>query len=100
MKALRILLVLQELPLPFGHASARGYWVLMRGLIERGHRVTTYVTCANPADIPRARELFPPPDYDLRCYPFSENKGLWSKLQTLRRPFSYTIHPELRRDLQ
>src|SRR5438132_11189536 len=100
MKSLRILLVLNEAPLPFGHALGRWYSVLLRGLVERGHRVTAYATCANPDDLQRVRELFATPIFDLRLYPFPERKSVWGKLRTLRRPFSYMIHPDLRRDLR
>jgi glycosyltransferase involved in cell wall biosynthesis len=100
MKSLRIILVLNEAPLPFGHALGRWYSVLLHGLVERGHRVTAYVTCANSLDTQRTRQLFPPPAFDLRPYPYPEGRGVWEKLKTLRRPFSYMIHPELRRDLR
>jgi len=99
MKSLRILLVLNEAPLPFGHALGRWYSVLLRGLVERGHRVTAYAPCANPDDLRRIRELFAPPVFDLRLYPFPERHSVWGKLRTLRRPFSYMIHSDLRRDL-
>lgn len=100
MKSLGILVVLNEAPLPKGHALGRWYSVLLRGLVERGHRVTAYATCADSSDIQRTRQLFPPPAFDLRPYPFPEPSGVWGKLKTLRRPFSYMIHPELRRDLR
>jgi glycosyltransferase involved in cell wall biosynthesis len=99
MKSLRILLVLNEAPLPFGHALGRWYFVLLKGLFERGHRVTAYAICANSNDLQETRELFPSPSFDLRPYPFPEWKDWWRKLATLRRPFSYVIHPELRRGL-
>jgi glycosyltransferase involved in cell wall biosynthesis len=99
MKSLRILLVLNEAPLPFGHALGRWYSVLLKGLVERGHQVTAYATCANAKDLQETRELFPSPSFDLRPYSFPERKDWWRKLTTLRRPFSYVIHPELRRDL-
>src|SRR5207244_3973574 len=99
MKSLRILLVLNEAPLPFGHALGRWYSVLLRGLVERGHRVTAYATCADPNDVQKALVFFPSPEFDVRPYPFPERKSLWRKLRTLRRPFSYMIHPDLRRDL-
>src|SRR5260370_3913797 len=97
---LRILLVLNEAPLPFLHAVGRWYWVLLRGLVERGHQVTAFATCSKAKDMPQARSLFPAPDYDLRLYPFPDRYSLWGKWQTLRRPYSYMIHPQLRRDLQ
>jgi glycosyltransferase involved in cell wall biosynthesis len=99
MKSLRILLVLNEAPLPFGHALGRWYSVLLPGLIERGHRVTAYTICADSKDVQKTRALFPSPGFDIRPYPFPERKSLWRKVTTLRRPFSYMIHPELRRDL-
>jgi len=100
MKTLRILLVLSEAPLPFGHAVGRWYSVLLRGLVDRGHQVIAYATCGNRRDIPQARDLFPSPGFDLRLFSFPENKSIWRKLHTLRRPYSYVIHPELRRDLR
>jgi glycosyltransferase involved in cell wall biosynthesis len=100
MKPLRILLILSELPVPFGHAVGRWYYVLLQGLVERGHRVTAFASCSKPEEIARARELFPAPHYDLRLYPHPRRSGLWSKWQTLRRPYSYTISPALRRDVR
>jgi len=99
-RPLRILIVLNEAPLPFGHALGRWYSVLLRGLVERGHRVTVYATCADSQDTQRTRELFPSPVYDYRPYPFPERKTAWRKLTTLRRPFSYMIHPGLPLDLR
>ncbi len=100
MKSLRILLVLNEAPLPFGHAVGRWYSVLLRGLVERGHRVTAYATCANRKDMEPARALFPAPHFDFRPYPCPEKASIWSKWHTLRRPFSFMIHPELQRSLR
>jgi glycosyltransferase involved in cell wall biosynthesis len=96
---LRILLVLIEPPMPFGSAVGRWYYVLLRGLVERGHRVTAFAACSKPEEIARAGELFPRPRYDLRCYPFPRRRGLRAKLESLRRPFSYMFGPDLRRDL-
>lgn len=100
MKSLRIILVMIEPPLPRGNAAARWFYVLLRGLAERGHRVTAFATCSQATDIPKAHDLFPAPLYDLRCYPFPERRGVAAKLGTLRRPYSYMFSKELRRDLQ
>src|SRR5437667_137359 len=43
MKHLRIVLVLSEPPLPFGHAVGRWFYVLLRGLVNRGHQVRAFV---------------------------------------------------------
>jgi glycosyltransferase involved in cell wall biosynthesis len=99
MSPLRVVLLLVEPPLPFGNAAARWYYVLLRGLVERGHRVTAFAACSKREEIARAAELFPAPEYDLRCYPFAERGGWGAKMQTLRRPFSYMFAPDLVRDL-
>jgi glycosyltransferase involved in cell wall biosynthesis len=99
MRPLRILLALAESPLPFGNASGRWYYILLRGLVERGHRVTAFAACARSEDAERSQALFPRPQYDLRCYPFPRRGGWRAKLQTVRRPYSYMFAPELRADL-
>lgn len=99
MAPLRIVLVLIEPPLPFGNAAARWYYVLLKGLVERGHRVTALAACSNPDDLARARDLFPPPQYDLRLYPFPVRTGWRAKKETLLRPYSYMFGPDLTGDL-
>jgi glycosyltransferase involved in cell wall biosynthesis len=100
MTPLRVVIVMIEAPVPFGHAVARWSSVLLRELVARGHRVTAFAACSKPAEIDEARKLFPAPEYDLRLYPFPERKGLRAKLETLRRPYSYMFSAELRRDLE
>jgi glycosyltransferase involved in cell wall biosynthesis len=99
MRSLRVVVVMLEPPLPFGNAAARWYYVLLRGLVERGHRVTALAACSKTAEIEQAKELFPSPKYDLRCYPFPQRRGLWAKWQTWRRPYSYMFGDDLPRDL-
>lgn len=99
MKSLRVVLAMIEPPLPFGNAAARWYYVLLKGLVERGHRVTAFATCSKPKEIDEARALFPAPRYDLRLYPFPDQGGMAAKLETLRRPYSYMFGPALRADL-
>jgi len=96
----RIVLVMLEPPLPFGNAAARWYYVLLRGLVDRGHRVTALATCSKAEDLERSRDLFPAPQYDLRVYPLPADRGLAGKLETLRRPYSFSFGPDLRRDLE
>src|SRR5215217_1442980 len=100
MPPLRIVLVTVEPPLPFGNAAARWFYVLVKGLVERGHRVTTFSACSKPGDLVKARSLFPSPDHDLRLYPFPERTGWRSKRETALRPFSYMFSADLRRDLE
>jgi glycosyltransferase involved in cell wall biosynthesis len=95
----RIILVLSDPPLPFGRAMGRWFYVLFKGLVERGHRVTAFCACTTPEEIDQSRALFPPPAYDLRCYPHEVRSGLVGKLRTLREPYSYTFSPRMRGEL-
>lgn len=94
-----VVVAMIEPPLPFGNAAARWFYVLLRGLVGRGHRVTALAACSKPREIDEARALFPAPDYDLRLHPFPPPGGVASKLRTLRRPYSYMFGAEFRRDL-
>ena len=100
MRPRRVILSMIEPPDPFGNPAARWFYVLLKGLVERGHDVTAFATCSRRAEAERARELFPSPAYDLRCYTHSERKGVATKLETLRRPYSYLFGEDLRRDLE
>lgn len=99
MKPLRVILVTTEPPLPFGHAATRWSYVLLKGLAERGHRVTAFTASSKLRAIEEAKALFPWPDYDLRCYPHPKRGGLHAKWETLRRPYSYMFSGFMRRDL-
>jgi glycosyltransferase involved in cell wall biosynthesis len=99
-KSRKILMAMLEPPLPFGSAPGRWYYVLLKGLVERGHRVTAFATCSKPAEIEKAASLFPRDRYDLRCYQEPRRSGLSAKLETLRKPYSYMFGPELRSSLE
>ncbi|MEH2160632.1 MAG: glycosyltransferase family 4 protein [Nostoc sp.] len=100
MKSLRILLVINSLPIPFGNADARWYYVLLKGLVEKGHNVTVFATVGKLEDIAKAQALFPSPDYDLRCYLIpKQNTGIMAKIKTIQQPYSYIFSQELRQDL-
>jgi glycosyltransferase involved in cell wall biosynthesis len=99
MASRRVVMAMIEPPLPFGNAAARWYYVLLKGLVGRGHRVTAFAACSKPREIDEVRALFPAPDYDLRPYPFPPGGGLAAKWRTIRRPYSYMFGPEFRRDL-
>jgi glycosyltransferase involved in cell wall biosynthesis len=99
-KPLRIVLVLLEAPVPFGHAASRWSYVLLRELMSRGHDVTCFAACSNESEMSEARRLFPSHQYDLRLYPFPTYSGWQSKLRTFLQPYSYMYSPELQRDLE
>lgn len=99
MEPLRVVVAMLEAPLPFGNAAARWFYVLLRGLVERGHRVTAFAACSKPEEVGQARALFPGPEYDLRPYPVPTGRSLAGKWRTLRRPYSYFFGDDFRRDL-
>lgn len=90
---------MMEPPLPWANAAGRWYHVLLRGLVERGHRVTALASCANPGDVEKARQVFPSDQFDLRLFPHPDRSGLAAKWETLRRPFSYMFSAEMRASL-
>lgn len=99
MSPLRIVLVLVDPPRLTGSAVGRWYYVLIKGLVERGHRVTVFVACSRKEDCEKAGTLFPAPKYDLRCYEFSRGGGIISKWRSYRQPYSYVYSEAFRRDL-
>ncbi|MBE9257863.1 MULTISPECIES: glycosyltransferase family 4 protein [Aphanizomenonaceae] len=100
MKSLRIILVINSPPLPYGNADARWYYVLLKELVSRSHYVTAFVTCRELQDISKVQNLFPPPEYDLRCYLIpQQKKGLIDKIKTIQQPYSYIFSQQLRQDL-
>ena len=89
-------------PLPFEHPpGGRWTYVLLKGLVQRGHRVTMFVTCDREEQRNMARDLFPDPAFDLRTYiiPNAKRTSLSAKWRTLRQPYSYMFGPDLRNDL-
>lgn len=97
---MRIVVVTIEPPDPFGNAAARWFYVLLRGLVERGHDVTMISSSSDRRSRERAEALFPEKQYDLKCFAAGENRGLLGKVQSARQPFSYVFSQELRRTLQ
>lgn len=95
-----IVLVMIEPPLPFGNAAARWFYVLLKGLQERGHNVTAFAACSNPADLAAARSLFPESDFDLRLFLFPQRRGLLAKIETICRPYSYMFSREFKAALK
>ncbi len=96
MTSRRIVMAMVEPPLPFASAPSRWYYVLLKGLVERGHRVTAFATCAKVQEIEQAAQLFPPDKYDLRCFAHPQRSGLAAKVESARRPYSYMFSPEMR----
>ncbi len=91
----RIVLGMMEAPLPFGHTTGRWLSVLLRGLVKRGFDVTAFAAFASESERAGCRSMFPEPAYDLRLFPRPRRPGLRAKLDTLRRPMSYTLSAEM-----
>jgi glycosyltransferase involved in cell wall biosynthesis len=97
-KKLKILLAFAQAPLPEGSAAGRWFHVLLRSLVERGHRVSAFAACRSASQARAALECFPAPKYNLRCYPGPRGHGALARLQTLRRPHSYPFSAEMLQD--
>jgi polysaccharide biosynthesis protein PslH len=100
MRSLRIPVVMVEPPLPFGDATARWFYVLLKGLVSRGHRVTAFAACTKPVQMEATRDLFPAPEYDLRLHAVEPRGGLAAKWSTLCRPYSYLFSAALEQDVR
>lgn len=99
-RSLDIVLVLPDPPLPFGNAAARWFYVLVKGLVARGHTTTTYAVYRQEAELRACREEFRAGEFDLRLYAETPNPGWKSKWIALRRPYSYPFSSALIRDLE
>lgn len=97
----RVILVLIEPPLPFGNAAGRWFYVLYKGLLERGQDVTVFSTCSKPEEAEEARRLFPSPEHDLRIFQEAPGQGgIRSKIASFQEPYSYVFGPGLRAALK
>jgi glycosyltransferase involved in cell wall biosynthesis len=100
MQPRRVLIVLPDPPLPFGNAASRWFYVLCRGLVERGREVTIFAACRTDDEKQEALKLFSKREYDLRCYAHPVRKGVRSKWETWHRPYSYVFSERLQHDLE
>lgn len=100
MESKRIILVMIEPPDPFGNPAARWFYVLLKGLVERGYNVTALATYGKAEEAHTALSLFPSPQYDLRCFAHPVRKGIRAKIETFQRPYSYVFSSEIRHELE
>lgn len=92
----RIVVAMPGPPDPFGNAAARWYYVLVKGLAERGYRVSCWSGGAEVTGEERARRYLSGLQVDLHVCPVHTGaRSLGGKLRTLRRPFSYFISDAL-----
>ena len=91
-KSLRIIMVVPEAPLPFGGAAARIYYTTQKGLVARGHHLTTFIASATAQARAEAERLFPLGSHDLRFFMPSSApvaRGLRGKWRSMRAPMSH-----------
>jgi len=94
-----VIVVSTEPPDPFGNAAGRWYYVLAKGLCERGHRVRWLAAYSREASAARARAYLKGSGVNLRLYPYPARSWLRSKWETLRRPYGYFVSRSLAQDL-
>jgi glycosyltransferase involved in cell wall biosynthesis len=99
MKPLRLLLAFSDPPYPQGGAPARSNYALLRGLVERGHRVTSWVAYDSEAPRQACAALFPAESYDMRFFPIETDTRLRSKLRNLADPHGFSYSSAFRADL-
>jgi len=86
-----------EPPDPFGNAVGRWYYVLARGLCERGHHVRWLSAYDNEEFATRARTFLAGlQGLDLSLYRYPIRNWFQRKRRTLRQPYSYFISEGLR----
>ncbi|MBD1847253.1 glycosyltransferase family 4 protein [Cyanobacteria bacterium FACHB-63] len=93
----KIVLVIASPPIPFGKPDSHWYYVLLKGLVGRGHQVSAFVACTTPEEVEQTQALFP--DSDLQCYLFRPPQGLRGKWQSFHRPHSYMFDSAFRQAL-
>jgi glycosyltransferase involved in cell wall biosynthesis len=96
MARLRVVTVMPEAPDPFANAASRWYYVLLKGLADRGHDVRAYAAYTRIAYADAARARFAGTPVRLELFPYPDRGGWWGrKWATLRRPYSHFIHSAL-----
>ncbi|MGC3968246.1 MAG: glycosyltransferase family 4 protein [Pirellulales bacterium] len=96
----RIVVVTPRGPIPFGNADSRWYYVLLRGLVERGYDVTGLSACRSTAEAELTQQYFPRGEYDVRTFVYPHRTGPWSRFQSWLRPHSYMFSQEFHATLE
>jgi glycosyltransferase involved in cell wall biosynthesis len=92
MSPLRVVVVSTEPPDPFGNAAGRWYYVLAKGLSERGSHVRWLSAYTNQQSAERAQTyLSGQKRLELALHPYPKRGWFRQKLRTLRQPYSYFI---------
>ncbi len=90
MEKLKIIIVLYELPHPFGRAPSRWYYVLLCELAKDGHEVVCFCAYENRKEVEQTMRFFPEGIVDFRFFPFPERKNsIIQKVKSILVPFTY-----------
>jgi len=93
-KMKKILLILNEAPLPDCSAAGKWYYYFISNLMKQTDvKLKVLASCAQNDHVLRARTLFPEGEFFL--YP--TRTGLFSKVESLFKPFSYMFSPEMKK---
>lgn len=88
-----------EPPLPFGNAPARWFYVLLKSLKKRGHKVVSFVSYGNEEDIEKTRKFFPESEYEIYFYPYSNKRGLRKIIERVFFPYRFNFSEEFQNHL-
>jgi glycosyltransferase involved in cell wall biosynthesis len=89
---MKIMLVLNEAPLPYAGAAARWYYILCKELINRNIILDLFVSCSTEEQKRNVLELFP----RANVYLYEKRVKFIDRLSSILKPFSYTISKEMR----
>lgn len=89
---MKIMLILNEAPLPYSGAASRWYYILCKELIKREIDLDLYISCSSEDQRNKVLELFP----FSQVFLYEKRKTLFERFSSLLRPFSYTIPKDMR----
>lgn len=90
----QIVLVMASAPIPHGKPDSHWHYVLLKELIARGHEVSAFIACETQSEIEQTQAIFPPSDYNVRCYSYRKPQ-LLGKWRSFLQPHSYAFDDAL-----
>lgn len=90
---MKVLIILNEAPLPFSSAASRWYYSLLTGLEANPNiQLNLISACQNQEMLEKASSLFPSGHF----YLYPKRTGVMSKIKSIIMPFSYNISTEMK----
>lgn len=100
MGGLKIVVISTDPPDPFGTAAGRWYYVMAKGLCDRGHQVKWFAAYDRESSAARARASLSHTNVQLGLYSYPRDLWPVRKWQTLRRPYSYFFSKRMVNDVK